>query len=142
LDQGPLPLPRRWRQHVQTPQTEAELESLRRSASRGAPFGEASWQQRTAKRLNLQSTLRPRGRPRSSQDKSRSLYFSRQSILKRAFEGKLVPQDPSDEPATGLLRRINTQRQSEEENCKPRSSTARKRAKGAKDKQRHLKFGD
>ncbi len=35
----------------------------------------------------------------------------RQSILKRAFEGKLVPQDPSDEPAEKLLERIRIQRQ-------------------------------
>jgi type I restriction enzyme S subunit len=31
-------------------------------------------------------------------------------ILKNAFEGKLVPQDPSDEPAAKLLARIKTQR--------------------------------
>jgi type I restriction enzyme S subunit len=34
----------------------------------------------------------------------------RQSILKRAFEGKLVPQDPSDEPASVLLERIRAAR--------------------------------
>jgi len=33
----------------------------------------------------------------------------RQSILKKAFEGKLVPQDPDDEPAEKLLERIKTE---------------------------------
>lgn len=34
----------------------------------------------------------------------------RQSILKKAFEGKLVPQDPNDEPASVLLERIASTR--------------------------------
>jgi type I restriction enzyme S subunit len=35
----------------------------------------------------------------------------RQAILKRAFEGRLVPQDPDDEPAGVLLERIWAERQ-------------------------------
>ena len=36
----------------------------------------------------------------------------RQSILKKAFTGQLVPQDPTDEPASALLERIRKERQS------------------------------
>ena len=35
----------------------------------------------------------------------------RQSILKQAFEGKLAPQDPNDEPASVLLEQIRAKRQ-------------------------------
>lgn len=34
----------------------------------------------------------------------------RQSILKKAFEGKLAPQDPNDEPAEKLLERIRAEK--------------------------------
>jgi type I restriction enzyme S subunit len=37
-------------------------------------------------------------------------YRLRQSVLKRGFEGKLVPQDPNDEPASVLLERIRAER--------------------------------
>lgn len=36
----------------------------------------------------------------------------RQSILKKAFSGQLVPQDPSDEPASELLARIQAEKES------------------------------
>lgn len=35
----------------------------------------------------------------------------RQSVLKSAYEGKLAPQDPSDEPASALLERIRADRE-------------------------------
>ena len=35
----------------------------------------------------------------------------RQSVLKIAFEGKLVPQDPNDEPASVLLEKIKNERE-------------------------------
>lgn len=37
----------------------------------------------------------------------------KQSILKRAFAGRLVPQDPDDEPASELLARIRAERESQ-----------------------------
>ena len=44
----------------------------------------------------------------------------RQSILKQAFSGKLVPQDPGDEPAAALLDRIKAQRAKKPPKPKPR----------------------
>ncbi|MBX7258975.1 MAG: restriction endonuclease subunit S [Candidatus Hydrogenedentes bacterium] len=38
----------------------------------------------------------------------------RQAVLKRAFEGKLVPQNPNDEPASELLKRIAAERSARE----------------------------
>jgi len=43
----------------------------------------------------------------------------RQSILARAFEGKLVPQDPNDEPATILLELFRAERESVPKTFRP-----------------------
>ena len=43
-------------------------------------------------------------------DAIRSLNTLKQSVLKLAFEGKLVPQDPNDEPALVLLEKIKLQK--------------------------------
>jgi len=40
----------------------------------------------------------------------KSTQALRQAILRHAFTGKLVPQDPSDEPAWELLKRIAAER--------------------------------
>lgn len=45
----------------------------------------------------------------------------RRSVLKAAFEGRLVPQDPSDEPASVLLERIRAERAASD-SPKPRRS--------------------
>ncbi len=49
----------------------------------------------------------------------------RRSILERAFSGKLVPQDPSDEPASALLERIRAERAAAE------TATGRRRRRRA-----------
>jgi putative transposase len=67
LTAWPAPRPQAWTSLVNAPQTEAELDALRTSIQRGRPFGSAAWQKRTAKRLGLESTFRPRGRPKKSQ---------------------------------------------------------------------------
>lgn len=49
----------------------------------------------------------------------------RQSILKKAFAGELVPQDPADEPAAALLARIRAER--EAATARPKTKQAGKR---------------
>lgn len=63
LSEWPLPCPPAWISHVNGYETEAELEILRRSVRRGSPLGNPVWQQRIAKRLGVEHSLRPRGRP-------------------------------------------------------------------------------
>jgi putative transposase len=73
--QKPEPLPKllsawpmarlpNWTHRVNEALTDKELEAVRRCANRGQPYGDEAWAESLARRKNLESTMRPRGRPR------------------------------------------------------------------------------
>jgi type I restriction enzyme S subunit len=53
----------------------------------------------------------------------------RQSILKEAFAGRLVPQDPCDEPASALLERIKQERAADQDASSNGCARARRKRK-------------
>ncbi|HMP69700.1 MAG TPA: hypothetical protein PKA76_10140, partial [Pirellulaceae bacterium] len=61
LCDGPILKPAQRTRHVNGVETEAELQALRHSLARGTPIGDTHWQTKTAAKLGLQSSLRPRG---------------------------------------------------------------------------------
>jgi len=66
IDSFNLALPNNWSDHVDMPFTQKELEKIRLSLNRQSPFGSAAWQETIVKKLGLESTLNPRGRPKKS----------------------------------------------------------------------------
>ncbi|MCD0463180.1 transposase [Roseiconus lacunae] len=64
LSPWPIRRPPGWLDRVNTPLEEKELDRIRWSIRRGSPLGDAGWVESIARRLDLESTLRPRGRPK------------------------------------------------------------------------------
>lgn len=64
LDPWPVPPGRNYLTWVNQPQPKEEVETIRYAVQRGRPYGDEAWTATTAEKLNLGSTLRPRGRPR------------------------------------------------------------------------------
>jgi len=64
ISEFPLSLPDDWSDFVNVALTENELEKLRQSVNRQAPYGEEQWQLEICKKLGLESTLKSRGRPK------------------------------------------------------------------------------
>jgi len=64
VSESPVPLGRRWVEHVNEPQHEAEAQAIAASIRRGRPYGGEAWQSKVARQLGLEHTLRERGRPR------------------------------------------------------------------------------
>lgn len=60
----PIYLPSDWTGYVDQPLAEGELERIQTSMQRQTPFGAPPWQMRICRELGLESTLKPKGRPR------------------------------------------------------------------------------
>ena len=72
LSAWPVPRLPNWVERVNAALSERELEAIRKCAHRGQPLGDEKWIKATARRLGLEATLRPRGRPKSEKDVKRS----------------------------------------------------------------------
>ena len=66
----------------------------------------------------------------------------RQSILKQAFSGKLVPQDPNDEPASVLLESIRVEREASHADAKTSRQTRPRYGKSLSARQLVLREGN
>ena len=63
-DETPRMLPENWTRYVDTPWTTGRLELVRQCVKRQAPFGSDFWRTEISRKLNLESTIRPKGRPK------------------------------------------------------------------------------
>jgi hypothetical protein len=59
----PIKVPDNWTEYVDRPLGK-ELERLRQSVLRQSPYGAGKWIEKKCKELGLESTVRPKGRPR------------------------------------------------------------------------------
>ena len=65
---SPWPIRRasNWTARVNMAVTAKERKSLQQSMQRGVPFGDTKWTEKTVKQFGLESTVRPRGRPKKT----------------------------------------------------------------------------
>lgn len=62
----PIEIPGDWKGYLNSPMTLHELEKVRVSVARQAPFGDPAWQLSVSGQFGLDSTLHPRGRPKKN----------------------------------------------------------------------------
>lgn len=63
LVRGPIERPDPWLRFVNREEEAEELARLRECVNRGSPYGDPKWRENAARKLGLESTIRPRGRP-------------------------------------------------------------------------------
>ncbi|MHC4237248.1 MAG: transposase [Planctomycetota bacterium] len=66
LSDGPMALPRQWKSQADKV-ADMPLDEIETCVQRGRPFGDDKWILKTARELALESSLRPRGRPKKEE---------------------------------------------------------------------------
>ena len=64
LSDWPMPPDKTYLKLVNSTEPEDSLKTIRNSVYRGAPYGSDSWLRRIVAKLGLESTIKPRGRPK------------------------------------------------------------------------------
>lgn len=64
VDPPPVELPADWGTLIDTPLARKEVEDVRTSIARQSPFGDSEWRRSLCRIVGLESTMRPRGRPK------------------------------------------------------------------------------
>lgn len=64
LTEWPVSTPRGYATLLNTPQSQAEIDAVRQSITRGNPFGSELWNEEMIEQFGLEATVRSRGRPR------------------------------------------------------------------------------
>ena len=66
VDEAPIELPKQWHKFINEDEKRVDLDYIRNSIDRQTPLGDENWQNMISKKYGLESTLRPRGRPKKS----------------------------------------------------------------------------
>ena len=64
LSPWPVSMPKNYLSFLNQPQSASEVEAIRQSVTRGKPFGSEVWTGHTIKKFKLETTVKPRGRPK------------------------------------------------------------------------------
>lgn len=64
IDELPIELPKAWESCVHMMLTESDLQRIRESVNRQSPYGTPVWVTTLCRELGIESTIRPRGRPK------------------------------------------------------------------------------
>ena len=64
ISAGPVKVPERWNRLVNVLPNETDLSKLQNAVNRGCPLGNEKWVATTAQQCGLESSLKPRGRPK------------------------------------------------------------------------------